>query len=183
MRSELAEQILQLRHIHSNRVEEVDTALRQVIGSTNLKHVKVELKNNMEAIRAEVLDELLAGQDPATVMQSDGLMGELKAALAERILNTEMDVHLHSEAEQQAGNHRNGTSQKTVLSDDGELVLSIPRDRHGRFDPALDTARVRRFTGHTCIAVDIRGVHPLILVCNPRHFPFTRPHIGRGNVL
>ena len=28
--------------------------------------------------RAEVLDELLEGQDPATVLRSDGLVGDLK---------------------------------------------------------------------------------------------------------
>ncbi len=53
------------------------------------------------------------------------------------MLNAEMDVHLDDEAEKTAGNHRNGGSQKPVLSDDGELVLSIPRDREGCFDPAL----------------------------------------------
>ena len=52
------------------------------------------------------------------------------------MLNTEMDVHLGAQAEQEAGNHRKGSSRKTVRGDDGELELSIPRDRHGRFDPA-----------------------------------------------
>jgi len=94
-------------------------------------------KKSNSAFSAEVLDELLQGQDPATVLQSDGLLGDLKKALAERMLNAEMDVHLDAESEQGAGNHRNGSSRKTVLSEDGELVFSIPRDRHGRFDPAL----------------------------------------------
>ena len=96
---------------------------------------------------AELLDELLEGQDAATVLRSDGLVGDLKRALAERMLNAEMDVHLGGEAEQDGGNHRNGSSRKTVLSDDGELVLSIPRDRHGRFDPALIRKYQRRFPG------------------------------------
>ena len=94
-----------------------------------------------------MLDERLAGQDPATVLGSDGLLGELKKALAERMLNAEMDVHLDSPAEQDAGNHRHGSSQKTVLSGDGALELSIPRDRHGRFDPALIANYQRRFPG------------------------------------
>ena len=47
-----------------------------------------------EGFPAGLLDELLRGEDPQTVLRSDGLMGELKRALAERILNTEMDVHL-----------------------------------------------------------------------------------------
>ncbi len=117
-------------------------------------------KKKTSAINAELLDELLEGQDPAKVLSSDGLLGELKKALAERMLNAEMDVHLDSEAEQQAGNHRNGSSQKTVLSDDGELVLSIPRDRHGRFDPALIAKYQRRFPGfdQKIIALYARGM-------------------------
>ena len=43
---------------------------------------------------AELLDELLEGQDPATVLRSVGLVGDLKKALAERMLNAEMDMHL-----------------------------------------------------------------------------------------
>ena len=40
---------------------------------------------------AGLLDELLEGQDPATVLRSDGLVGDLKKALAERMLNAEME--------------------------------------------------------------------------------------------
>ena len=112
------------------------------------------------AISAELLDKLLEGRDPASVLSSDGLLGDLKKALAERMLNAEMDVHLDSEVEQAAGNHRNGSSQKTVLSDDGELVLSIPRDRQGRFDPALIGKYQRRFPGfdEKIIALYARGM-------------------------
>ena len=117
-------------------------------------------KKKPPAFSADLLDELLEGQDPATVLQSNGLLGELKKALAERMLNAEMQLHLDSEAEQQAGNHRNGSSQKTVLSEDGELVLSIPRDRHGRFDPALIAKYQRRFPGfdQKIIALYARGM-------------------------
>ena len=109
---------------------------------------------------AELLDELLEGQDAATVLRSDGLVGDLKRALAERMLNAEMDVHLGGETEQDGGNHRNGSSRKTVLSDDGELVLSIPRDRHGRFDPALIRKYQRRFPGFDdkIVALYARGM-------------------------
>ncbi len=117
-------------------------------------------KKKTPALSAQILDELLEGQDPATVLRSDGLLGELKKALAERMLDAEMAVHLDSEAEQAAGNHRNGSSQKTVLSEDGELVLSIPRDRHGRFDPALIRKYQRRFPGfdEKIIALYARGM-------------------------
>jgi transposase-like protein len=117
-------------------------------------------KKKTAAFSAEMLDELLDGQDPAKVLSSEGLLGELKKALAERMLNAEMDMHLGSEAEQQAGNHRNGSSQKTVLSEDGEVVLSIPRDRHGRSDPALIAKYQRRFPGfdEKIIALYARGL-------------------------
>lgn len=117
-------------------------------------------KQKSSVFSDEILDALLEGQDPATVLRSDGLLGELKKALAERMLSTEMAVHLESEAEQQSGNHRNGTSQKTVISEDGELVLSIPRDRHGRFNPALIGKYQRRFPGfdEKIIALYARGM-------------------------
>ncbi len=95
----------------------------------------------------EILDQLLAGRDPKTVLQADGRIGELKKALAERMLNAEMDVHLANEAEAGILNHRNGSSPKIVLTPDGELTLSIPRDRHGRFDPTLIAKYRRRFPG------------------------------------
>jgi putative transposase len=44
------------------------------------------------AIPPELLDQLLEGSDPKTVFESDGLVDELKKALAERILDAEMDV-------------------------------------------------------------------------------------------
>ena len=78
-------------------------------------------------IKPELLDELLAGKNPKAAFESDGLVDELKTALAERILNAETDHHLDRELEQAAGNHRNGTSPKTVLTDAGKLALSIPR--------------------------------------------------------
>ncbi len=117
-------------------------------------------KRKTTTLDTQLLDRLLEGQDPQTVLRSDGLLGELKKALAERMLDAEMDVHLESDAERTAGNHRNGTSQKTVLSDDGELVLSIPRDRQGRFDPVLIAKYQRRFPGfdEKIIALYARGM-------------------------
>jgi hypothetical protein len=46
------------------------------------------------AIKKEILDELLMDRDPKTMFSSDGLLGELKKAFAERVLNAEMDHHL-----------------------------------------------------------------------------------------
>jgi putative transposase len=117
-------------------------------------------KNDTKAFSSELLDQLLAGRDPKTALDSSGLLGELKKALAERMLNAEMDVHLEQPGEADAGNHRNGSSSKTVLTPEGELTLSIPRDRHGRFDPALIAKYRRRFPGFDdkIIALYARGM-------------------------
>jgi putative transposase len=116
--------------------------------------------NRENAISDEMVDQRLAGRDPATVFESGGLVDELKKRLAERMLNGEMDHHLGVEAEEAAGNHRNGYSSKTVLSDTGKLELSIPRDRHARFDPVLIGKYRRRFAGFDdkIIALYARGM-------------------------
>ena len=98
-------------------------------------------------IDASVLDALLKDRDPRTIFDSEGLLGDLKKALAERMLDAEMDHHLDQAEQQAAGNHRNGYSQKTVLTDTGELPLAIPRDRQGQFSPALIEKYRRRFPG------------------------------------
>lgn len=50
------------------------------------------------AIKKDTLDDLLAGCDPKAVFSKDGLFDELKKALAERVLNAELDDHLDNEA-------------------------------------------------------------------------------------
>ena len=115
---------------------------------------------NERKFTKELLDELLAGRDPKTALSSEGLIGDLKKALAERMLDAEMDVHLDGEHEQEAGNHRNGYSQKTILTDTETLPLSIPRDRHGRFEPQLIEKYKRRFPDfdEKIIALYARGM-------------------------
>jgi len=116
--------------------------------------------NRENGITDKMVDELLSGRDPATVFESGGLIDELKKRLAERMLNGEMDHHLGAPAEEEAGNHRNGHSSKTVLTDTGKLELSIPRDRQGRFDPVLIGRYRRRFAGFDdkIIALYARGM-------------------------
>ena len=89
-----------------------------------------------------LLDQLLAGADPKSAFDPNGLLDGLKKALAERVLNAEMDHHLAGES----GNGRNGYGE-TVLTDSGRIELSIPRDRQATFDPQLIAKYQRRFPG------------------------------------
>src|SRR6188768_8683 len=92
-----------------------------------------------------LLDQLLAGADPKTAFDPNGLLDGLKKALAERALNAEMDHHLAGDGG--AGNSRNGYGKKTVLTDTGKIELEVPRDRRASFDPQLIAKYQRRFPG------------------------------------
>src|SRR5687768_3689861 len=91
-----------------------------------------------------LLDQLLAGADPRTAFDANGLIEDLKKALAERALNAEMDHHLGGE---ENGNSRNGYGRKTVVTATGKIELEIPRDRQATFDPQLIAKYQRRFPG------------------------------------
>jgi putative transposase len=99
------------------------------------------------AIKKDTLDGLLAEHDPQAVFAKDGLFDELKKALAERVLNAEIDDHLDGEAAAGKRNSRNGYSKKRVRTETSKLDLRIPRDREGTFDPKLIARYQRRFPG------------------------------------
>jgi putative transposase len=104
------------------------------------------------SIDKDLLDRLMEGRSPGDLFGKTGILAELTKALAERALSTEMDVHLDEEraeeapeGQKQPPNRRNGSSQKTVTTDSGKVVLDIPRDRNGTFDPLLIAKYQRRF--------------------------------------
>ena len=98
----------------------------------------------------ELLDQLLSqmkGKDAEALLGEAGLVSQLKKQLMERMLAGELTQHLRSEAGTAAGasgNHRNGTSPKTVVAGEDTLALNIPRDRLSTFDPILVAKHQRR---------------------------------------
>jgi transposase-like protein len=94
-------------------------------------------------IPRELLEQLVPG--PMTPEGLEAVFRGFKKAFLERALNAELDAHL--EGDGGPGNHRNGSSGKTVLTDEGAVRLAVPRDRTGSFEPQLVPKHARRFAG------------------------------------
>jgi putative transposase len=100
----------------------------------------------------EVLDELLAGaQGEEEIVGPGGLLSQLTKRLVERAMEVELTGHLgyepHLEPPGGAGNARNGTTPKTLLTEQGAVRIDAPRDRAGTFEPQIVRKRQRRFEG------------------------------------
>ena len=114
-------------------------------------------------IPKEVLDQIVA-DGPLTAQDINATTMALKKALIERALGAELSHHLGyapgSARPEDAANHRNGSTAKTVQPEDGPLRIEVPRDRAGRFEPLLIPKHERRFTGFDdkIVALYARGM-------------------------
>jgi len=114
-------------------------------------------------IPAEILDQIVR-DGPLTAADVEIESRRFKKALIERALGGELTHHLGyppgAPKPDLATNHRNGTSGKTVLTDDGPVAIEVPRDREGTFEPQLIGKHERRFTGFDdkVIALYARGL-------------------------
>ena len=130
---------------------------------TKLKNAAIaERSAALPKIPQELLDQIAQGATTAEAIQ-DVTMA-LKKALIERALGGELSHHLGyapgGDKPAQAGNHRNGSTGKTVLTEDGPLRIDVPRDRQGSFEPLLIPKHERRFTGFDdkIVALYARGM-------------------------
>jgi putative transposase len=104
-------------------------------------------RRKQPVIPDELLDQLLGGADPRAALADGSLLDGLKKALAERVLNAELEHHLDGGEPDGRPNGRNGYGKKTVLTGTGRLELQMPRDRLASFDPVLIAKYQRRLPG------------------------------------
>jgi putative transposase len=120
------------------------------------------LEAQMPEVPKELIDRFVSGPMTADAVNAATLA--FKKALIERVLGAELSHHLGyspgAEKPEEASNHRNGSSEKTVLTEDGPVRIAVPRDREGSFDPLLIPKHERRFTGFDdkIIAMYARGM-------------------------
>ncbi|VAX15774.1 hypothetical protein MNBD_IGNAVI01-647, partial [hydrothermal vent metagenome] len=93
----------------------------------------------------EMIEQLKADLSGATtyrdLMGKDGAIKNLLAKSIEQMLDSELTEHLgyprHSPASNNSGNNRNGKTRKKLKNENGEIKISVPRDRNGNFDPII----------------------------------------------
>jgi putative transposase len=100
----------------------------------------------------EVIDELLAGaRTEEEIVGPGGVLAQLTKRLVERALAVELTEHLGYEPHQEppggAGNTRNGSTGKTLATEQGPVEVRTPRDRKGTFEPQIVRKGQRRFEG------------------------------------
>lgn len=115
-------------------------------------------KPNTTAARLDALDEQLVGQlveqaraNGLQLTGEGGLLQRLTKLVVESALEGEITDHLgydkHDPAGKNGGNSRNGTRQKTLLTEVGPVPIDVPRDRDGSFEPQIVRKRQRRLSG------------------------------------
>ena len=116
----------------------------------------------LPSIPKEFIDQMVSGPMDAEAVNAASMA--FKKALIERILGAELSHHLGyppgADKPGDIGNHRNGATGKTVLTEDGPLRIDVPRDRQGSFEPLLIPKHERRFTGFDdkIVAMYARGM-------------------------
>jgi len=127
-----------------------------------IKTSKKRPVGELPSIPKELIDQMVRGPMDAEAVNAASMA--FKKALIERILGAELSHHLGyppgADKPAEMGNHRNGATGKTVLTDAGPLRIDIPRDRQGSFEPLLIPKHERRFTGFDdkIVALYARGM-------------------------
>jgi putative transposase len=108
---------------------------------------------------AEALDDALKGLSPEEITGTGGLLSQLAGRVIDAALAGELSDHLGYPPGQAppggAGNHRNGSTPKTVQTDLGPVSVNTPRDRNGSFDPRLVAKRQTRLAGLDAKILDL----------------------------
>jgi len=100
---------------------------------------------------ADELEKALQGLEADQITGPGGLVTQLAGRVIETALGAELSEHLGYPPGQAppggAGNHRNGSTPKTVATELGPVEIKTPRDRRGTFEPQLVGKRQTRLAG------------------------------------
>ena len=97
-------------------------------------------KEKMSEERKRLIQEFIKSNDFKSTVDIQEAIKDLFKDTIQEMLNAELTEHLGYEKNEYTDNkenYRNGYSQKTVHSSEGDITLDIPRDRQGSFDPII----------------------------------------------
>ena len=96
---------------------------------------KTNKKDNLEAQIEALAGSVSSPEELASLTRL------LQKKTFEAMLDGEMNDHLgydkHAKVGHNSGNNRNGYSGKTLKGEHGELLIDVPRDRNGEFEPQI----------------------------------------------
>ncbi|PHM67629.1 transposase [Xenorhabdus stockiae] len=100
-------------------------------------------EKQLQALATELAKNLKTPEDLSQLSRF------LKKLTVETALQAELAAHLGHEKHQPktGSNTRNGYSAKTLMTEEGELALQIPRDRESTFEPQIIRKNQTRITG------------------------------------
>jgi len=85
--------------------------------------------------------DLAKAKNYGDLMGPNGAIKKLLKQSLESMLDCELSDHLgyekNSSSGNNSGNNRNGRSKKTLRNDNGEIEITVPRDRNGEFDSVI----------------------------------------------
>lgn len=110
----------------------------------------------------KLLEELdFKSLTPEDITGPDGLIKQLTKRLLEKAMTAEMEEHLgynkFERTEAEKTNSRNGTSRKTVKTNNGDVPVDIPRDRNSEYNPKIIPKHSRRFKGFDDKIISLYG--------------------------
>ena len=118
--------------------------------TVRIMETKTQLQGNNQAIVNKAIDLIVeSGIDLSIALREDGLMNQFKKSLLERALQAEIDEHLGYGKHERSDlyNYRNGKTSKTIITDNGQFEIEVPRDREGTFEPVIIPKRQTRLDG------------------------------------
>jgi len=118
----------------------------------------------MGLLTKEQIRELIKERSITTTDDINDMLKDMFADVLQETLEAELDTELgypkNGSIPNGGNNRRNGHSEKSVRSDRGELSISVPRDRDGKFEPVIIKKHQKEVSGieEQILALYAKGV-------------------------
>ena len=129
--------------------QSAETAWSAIFNDIAVNTAKKQSSAKTEKLNAAIDMLIESDADLSTVLGKEGLIKQLSKRILERALEAEMQSHLGYERYNRSDieNARNGSYQKNLITNNGQIELNVPRDRKGQFEPVIVKKKQSRIDG------------------------------------